>query len=116
MKRRYFLSGSLAATATSVFGEVAKESLSLGYDNFAVRAMDWKAKELIDYAVKLKVDTVFITDLDAFQSLDEKHLLGIRKYADDLGIKFTLEPGAFARLQSVSKISGEGPKNIYVLV
>jgi hypothetical protein len=90
MKRRYFLSGSLAATATSVFGEVSKESLSLGYDNFAVRAMGWKAKELIDYAVKLKVDTVFITDLDAFQSLDEKHLLGIRKYADDLGIQIYL--------------------------
>ena len=52
--------------------------------------MGWKAKELIDYAVKLKVDTVFITDLDAFQSLDEKHLLGIRKYADDKGIKIYL--------------------------
>jgi sugar phosphate isomerase/epimerase len=90
MKRRYFLSGSLAATATSVFGEGSKKSLSLGYDNFAVRAMGWKAKELIDYAVKLKVDTVFITDLDAFQSLDEKHLLGIRKYADDLGIQIYL--------------------------
>ncbi|MDA7626955.1 sugar phosphate isomerase/epimerase, partial [Akkermansiaceae bacterium] len=90
MKRRHFISGSLAATATSVFGEESKKSLLLGYDNFAVRAMGWKAKELIDYAVKLKVDTVFITDLDAFQSLDEKHLLGIRKYADDQGIKIYL--------------------------
>lgn len=90
MKRRYFLCGSLAATATSVVGEESARSLLLGYDNFAVRAMGWKAKELIDYAVKLKVDTVFITDLDAFQSLDEKHLGGIRKYADDKGIEIYL--------------------------
>ena len=37
MKRRHFIYGSLAATATSVFGEESKKSLLLGYDNFAVR-------------------------------------------------------------------------------
>ena len=52
--------------------------------------MGWKARELIDYAVKLKVDTVFITDLDAFVSLEEKALGEIKKYGDDKGIKIFL--------------------------
>lgn len=91
MKRRHFLSGSLAVSATSAFGQsAAVKPLVLGYDNFAVRAMGWKAKELIDYAVKLKVDTVFITDLDAFVTLEKKALGGIKKYADARGIKIFL--------------------------
>jgi len=91
MKRRHFLSGSLALSASQAMGESASsKQLQLGYDNFAVRAMGWKAKELIDYAVTLKVDTVFITDLDAFVSLEEKALGEIKKYGDDKGIKILL--------------------------
>lgn len=91
MKRRQFLSSSLALSASAALGKSpAASSLLLGYDNFAVRAMGWKAKELVDYAVKLKVDTVFITDLDAFNSLEEKHLLEIKSYADAQGVKIFL--------------------------
>jgi len=91
MKRRHFLSSSLALSATAALGQSSSvKPLLLGYDNFAVRAMGWKAKALIDYAVKLKVDTVFITDLDAFESLEEKHLLGIKSYAGAKGIKIFL--------------------------
>ena len=74
-----------------VLGQGAeKKKLALGYDNFAVRAMGWKSRQLIDHAVKLKVDTVFITDLDAFESLDEKHLVGVREYAEEKGIRVYL--------------------------
>jgi len=52
--------------------------------------MGWKAKELLDHAVKLKVDTVFITDLDAFESLEEKALSGVKNYADEKGVKIFL--------------------------
>jgi sugar phosphate isomerase/epimerase len=91
MKRRHFLSGTLAVSATSAFGQsAAVKPLVLGYDNFAVRAMGWKARQLIDYAVKLKVDTVFITDLDAFVTLEEKALGEIKKYGDEKGIKIFL--------------------------
>lgn len=76
----------MAFSATSLLAQESRKPLLLGYDNFAVRAMAWKARELIDYAVKLKVDTVFITDLDAFESLDPKALAEIKKYADDRGV------------------------------
>ena len=51
-------------------------------DNFAVRAMGWKADALIDYAVSLKLDVLFITDLDAFENFADNYLKGLRAKAD----------------------------------
>ena len=66
------LSGATTLATTALAGgDDAKQNLSLGIDNFAVRAMSWKATQLIDYAGKLKVDSLFITDLYAFESLEE---------------------------------------------
>lgn len=62
----------------------------LGYDNFAVRAMKWKAAQLLDYADQLKVDSLFITDLDAFESTETAHLKQIRSMAADKGIDVQL--------------------------
>lgn len=44
--------------------------IRLGMDNFAVRAMKLKGRELVDYA-SLAVDTLFITDLPSLGSLKE---------------------------------------------
>ncbi len=71
-------------------GEAAKSGTPLGIDNFAVRAMGWKAPQLIEYAAGLEVDILFITDLDAFESLETKALLPIRRRADDAGLKIYL--------------------------
>ena len=68
----------------------AKEPLKLGIDNFSVRAMKWNDRQLIDYAVKLNVDVVFITDFYAFTSLDDRHLQDIRKFAADKGVEIYL--------------------------
>lgn len=55
--------------------------LRLGIDNFAVRAMGWKAKQLLDYAAEQQCDTLFITDLDAFESLEPGPLDEVKAYA-----------------------------------
>ena len=59
-------------------------------DNFAVRAMNWKAPELIDYAAKLKTDSILISDLDAFETLEESYLKNIREMAAGKGIQIHL--------------------------
>lgn len=91
MNRRNLIGGSFASSALLALGDEAqKKKLLLGYDNFALRAMGWKAKALIDHAVKLRVDTLFITDLDALGSLGEDHLKNVKCYADEAGIKLFL--------------------------
>jgi 3-oxoisoapionate decarboxylase len=86
--RRAFLQ-TTALTLGSVTlapAQAAKPKIKVGYDNFAVRAMGWKAPELLDFAVKIKCDTLFISDLDAFGPLDDAALRDVKKRADDAGI------------------------------
>jgi sugar phosphate isomerase/epimerase len=64
--------------------------IKLGLDNFAVREMKWKAPALIDYAVALKTDSLFITDLDAFESFEEKYLSELKTKAADQGLQIYL--------------------------
>jgi sugar phosphate isomerase/epimerase len=95
--RRAFLktvaaTGAGLAVANPGWGQEAKTArptphIKLGLDNFAVRAMGWKAPALIDYAVARKTDSLFITDLDAFESLDEKYLKELRAKAADQGLQ-----------------------------
>jgi sugar phosphate isomerase/epimerase len=84
-------SAGLAATGLS-FGQESERTrraakIKLGLDNFAVRAMGWKAPALIDYAVALKTDSLFITDLDAFESHEEKYLGELKAKAADQGLE-----------------------------
>ena len=65
---------------------MAPRKIKLGMDNFAVRAMGWKAPALIDYAASLKLDTLLISDLDAYESLDEASLRDVKRRADAAGI------------------------------
>jgi sugar phosphate isomerase/epimerase len=60
--------------------------IKLGLDNFAVRAMGWKAPALIDYAAALKLDALLISDLDAYESLEDAALREVRRKADAAGI------------------------------
>ena len=67
-----------------------KLNIKLGYDNFAVRAMKWKAPQLIDYAAKLKTDSLFISDLDAFENTETNYLSDLRKEAAAKGFQIHL--------------------------
>ncbi len=87
------LSLAAAATAVSSLPAAAQRQpgrIKLGIDNFAVRALNLKGRDLIDYAASLHVDTLFITDLPALGSLDEAHAAELRKYAADRGVELLL--------------------------
>jgi len=64
----------------------AKKKIRLGLDNFAVRAMNWKAHALLDYAASLKLDSILISDLDAFENHEPAYLREVKAKADGLGL------------------------------
>lgn len=82
--RRTFL--HTTALAGTAFAAGVKPRIQLGYDNFAVRAMGWKAPRLVEYAAEMKCDTVLISDLPAFESLDDAYLRDVRAKADALKV------------------------------
>ncbi len=94
MQRRSFLTGlataSAALAARPLFAASAAKSASpkikVGMDNFAVRSMQWKAPALIDYAASIKCDTLFISDLDALESLEDAALRDVKRKADAAGL------------------------------
>lgn len=96
--RRHFLAASLAATAGVACGGAAtgrRRGIRLGFDNFAVRALKWNARQLIDHAESLGCDSVFITDFGPFEGrTDDTALADLRAYAADKGV--TLELGSWS--------------------
>jgi 3-oxoisoapionate decarboxylase len=102
MNRRDFLTSTALATAglavstlplraaTPALLDANGQKIRLGMDNFAVRALGLKGKALVDYAAKLKLDTLFITDLPSLGSLEISAAEELRKYAADQGIQILL--------------------------
>jgi sugar phosphate isomerase/epimerase len=61
--------------------------LKLGFDNYSIRALGWKAPRLLDYAASLKLDAILLSDPDVFERQDERHLKEVKRRADDAGLE-----------------------------
>jgi sugar phosphate isomerase/epimerase len=71
-----------------------KNKMKLGFDNFSIRAFDWKAPQLIDYAASQKVDTLLLSDLEVYESFDEDYLKGIGAQAAKAGVELHAGTGS----------------------
>ncbi|PAW84729.1 MAG: xylose isomerase [Pedosphaera sp. Tous-C6FEB] len=58
----------------------------LGFDNYAIRSLGWKAGQVLDHARLLGVNAVLFSDFDVYESLADAHLRDLKHRADDLGI------------------------------
>ena len=75
-RRTILQSASLAAASLTLmpqslanpFQPSRNTNIKLGFDNFSIRALGWKAPQLLDYASTLKVDVVLFSDLDVYES------------------------------------------------
>jgi sugar phosphate isomerase/epimerase len=98
LSRRQFVESAAVAIGGALTGlpalaqdnPGAKRGIKLGLDNFSVRAMGWKAPQLIDYAVKLNTDSLFITDFDALESFEDGYLKTLREKAAAQGLQIHL--------------------------
>ena len=81
----------LSQTSAVAGDPVRRRGIKLGYDNFAVRAMGWNARQLIDHAQALECDSVFITDFGPLEGRFDDAFLGeLRRYAVDRGVGIEL--------------------------
>lgn len=98
--RRGFLASLAAcgaAALTSRWSMAQDEGagkLKLGFDNFSIRAFDWKAPRLIEYAASLRVDTLLLSDLDVYESLEEGYLQRVRSQAEAAGLELQAGTGS----------------------
>ncbi|EDM26436.1 hypothetical protein LNTAR_05659 [Lentisphaera araneosa HTCC2155] len=99
MNRKTFLKSS-AIIGAGLFFESCQspandspKKLALGFDNFSIRAWNWDADQLLDYAAKQKLDTVLFSDLDVYKSHNPAYLKDLAKKAQSLGIKIQAGTG-----------------------
>jgi 3-oxoisoapionate decarboxylase len=90
--RRSFIKAATAAALASALPARAAETATaaakprLGFDNFSIRALGWKADRLLDYASEQKVSAILFSDLDVYESHDESYLNDLRQKANALGV------------------------------
>src|SRR5262249_5004598 len=60
--------------------------IRLGFDTYSIRAFKWKAIQLLDYAAGLKLDTIQLSSLDDYESLEPAYLAGVKDHAARLGV------------------------------
>ena len=60
--------------------------IRLGFDTYSLRAFRWKAIQLLDYAAALKLDTIQISSLGDYESLEPAYLSKVKEHAGALQI------------------------------
>jgi len=87
--------------------------IRLGFDTYSIRDFKWKAIQLLDYAAGLKLDTIQISSLDDYESLEPEHLTRVKDHAAKLGIVIDGGMGCICPLSSSwSAKNGDPKKNI----
>jgi len=86
MLRRTFLQALPGAIPLAAAGPGGAVPVKLGFDTYSLRAFKWKAPELLDFAGAQKLDTIQISSLDDYESLDPAYLQKVKDQAARLNI------------------------------
>ena len=89
MRRRTFLKTAPAAAAMAgapAASAAPAEGIRLGFDSYSIRNFKWKAIQLIDYAASHRLDTIQISSLDDYESLESAHLKKVKDQAARYGM------------------------------
>ena len=102
MFRRSFLTGMAAGAALAASRAEAAPAdevpVRLGFDTYSIRAFRWKAPRLLDYAASLKLDTIQISSMGDYESLDAAYLQKIKDQAARLNLQIDAGMGCICPL------------------
>ena len=85
MLRRTFLKSAPTAAALAA-GTASPGGIKLGFDTYSIRSFKWKALELIDYAAGLQLDTIQLSSLGDYESLEPAYLKQVKERAAKAGL------------------------------
>src|ERR1019366_8443262 len=88
--------------------------IRLGFDSYSVRAFHWKSMQLIDYAARLKVDTIQISSVDDYESTEPAFLEKVKSYAAQRGV--AIDAGTGCVCPTSSSFSPKGKDAVAYLV
>jgi sugar phosphate isomerase/epimerase len=74
--------------------------IRLGFDSYSIRDFRWKDIQLLDYAASLKLDTIQLSGLGDYESLEPEHLAKVKEHASRLDIAIDAGVGCICPLSS----------------
>ena len=87
--------------------------IRLGFDSYSVRAFQWKAIQLLDYAAGLKLDTIQLSGLEDYESFEPAYLARVKDHAAKVGISIDGGMGCICPLSaSWTTKQGDPKENI----
>ncbi|HEV2446674.1 MAG TPA: sugar phosphate isomerase/epimerase [Candidatus Sulfopaludibacter sp.] len=107
MVRRTFLQSLPAAAVAATAASAADSPVKLGFDTYSLRAFQWKAAQLLDYAARQKLDTIQISSLDDYESREPAYLRKIKDQAARANI--AIDAGTGCICPSSQSYRKEGP-------
>ncbi|HEC41573.1 MAG TPA: sugar phosphate isomerase/epimerase [Bacteroides sp.] len=124
MKRRAFAKmaglSALAMQASPLIGSTlhhrsvpaGSSKVPLGLCNHSLRGMRLNAKQLIDYAIEHKLDSVQFNTLTTFENLEDEHLAALSKLAKANDISIYVGAGSISQKSSSFSDRYGNPKKI----
>jgi 3-oxoisoapionate decarboxylase len=94
--------------------ELSDAPIRLGFDSYSIRELRWKDIQLLDYAAGLKLDTVQLSGLGDYESLESEHLEKVKDHAARVGVAIDAGIGCICPLSSGWN-SREGNPTEYLL-
>jgi len=94
--------------------ELSDAPIRLGFDSYSIRDLRWKDIQLLDYAAGLKLDTVQLSGLGDYESLEPAHLAKVKDHAARVGVAIDAGIGCICPLSSGWN-SREGNPTDYLL-
>jgi 3-oxoisoapionate decarboxylase len=61
--------------------------IRLGFDSYSIRDLRWHDIQLVDYAASLQLDTIQLSGLGDYESLEPAHLAKVKDHAARVGIQ-----------------------------
>jgi 3-oxoisoapionate decarboxylase len=113
MHRRAFLQTASTAAVAAMSSAAEPAPIKLGFDSYSIRAFQWKAIQLLDYAAGLHLDTVQLSSLNDYESLEPAYLAKVKDHAARLGIAIDAGIGCICPTSTAyNKKEGEAPEYI----
>jgi sugar phosphate isomerase/epimerase len=91
MTRRTLLKTTAGASLAAPLP--GSDEIRLGFDTYSIRAFRWKAIQLLDYAARLKLDTIQISGLGDYENLEPAYLRKVKDHSARLGISIDAGTG-----------------------
>ncbi|HYW43134.1 MAG TPA: TIM barrel protein [Bryobacteraceae bacterium] len=116
MQRRTFLqsaSAAVLAASTAQADQDASTLIPLGFDTYSLNRLGWKAIQLLDYAASQKLDTIQLSSLSDFESLEPAYLQKVKDHAAQLGILLQTGMGSICPSSSnFNKTAGDAVEQV----